>query len=40
VNLSLEADGVEVIRPDGFDRAAFIDAVADIRAEAMRAMGV
>ena len=37
---TLEADGVEVIRPDGFDRAAFVDAVADIRAEAMQAAGM
>jgi C4-dicarboxylate-binding protein DctP len=37
---TLEADGVEVIRPNGFDRAAFVDAVADIRAEAMQAAGM
>lgn len=35
---ALEADGVEVIRPGAFDRAAFVAAVADIRAEAMPAV--
>jgi C4-dicarboxylate-binding protein DctP len=37
---ALEEDGVNVTDADAFDRAAFIDAVADIRAEAMRAAGV
>jgi TRAP-type transport system periplasmic protein len=37
---TLLADGVEVVRADQVDRAAFVDAVADIRAEAMRAAGI
>jgi len=37
---TLLADGVEVVRSDEIDRAAFVAAVADLRAEAMRAAGV
>jgi len=37
---ALRADGVEIIGPGEFDRAAFLEAVADIRAEAMQAAGV
>jgi len=36
----LKADGVAIAGPGQFDRAAFLDAVADIRAEAARAAGV
>jgi TRAP-type C4-dicarboxylate transport system substrate-binding protein len=34
---ALKADGVAIVGPDELDRTAFIDAVADIRSEAMRA---
>jgi len=37
---TLKADGVAIVGPGEFDRAAFVDAVADIRAEAMQAAGV
>jgi TRAP-type C4-dicarboxylate transport system substrate-binding protein len=37
---TLKADGVEIIGPDRFDRVAFVDAVADIRAEAAKAASV
>lgn len=37
---TLLADGVDIVRADRFDRAAFVDAVADIRTEAARAAGL
>ena len=37
---TLKADGVAIVDADQFDRAAFVDAVADIRTDAMRTSGL
>jgi len=37
---TLKADGIAIVEPGKFDRAAFVDAVAGLRAEAMQVAGI